>query len=115
MEGTLEATESRASFSRFTEETPGVRGAGTHTTLPTLMRTHGNEHICQEDVPAQLLGIDLDQRLPRSKEALEVAIAEGGPGVWQLAQEGPAAGGQTLCDEGLGLWLQRADLRDRSM
>lgn len=114
-EGTVEAIEFRVSFSHFTEKDPGAREAQqTHTFPPPgLAHTHCNEQVCQDDVPAQLPSVGFDQCLPRGKEALGVLVADGGPSVWQLAQEGPAMGREAPSDEGLGLWLQRADLRGR--
>lgn len=71
--------------------------------------THRSERICQEHVPEGLPGINFNQCLPRSQEVLGVLVTEAGPCVWQLTQEGPAAGGEALGDEGLGLRLQRVD------
>lgn len=83
VEGTLEATESRASSPHFTEKNPGLRGSGTTPSfpMPWLSHTHSSEHVCQEDVPAQLPGIDFDQCLPCGKEALGVLVTEGSSGV----------------------------------
>lgn len=91
-----------------------MRGAGhTHTFPgPGPACTRGREHVRQEEAPARLLRIDPDQGLRRGKEAPDVSVAERGAGVRQLAQQGPAAEGQALRDEGLGLRLQGADLRD---
>lgn len=61
-------------------------------------------------MPEGLPGINFNQCLPRSQEVLGVLVTEAGPCVRQLTQEGPAAGGEALGDEGLGFWLQRADL-----
>lgn len=82
--------------------------------FPTLGLPHTlcHENVHQEEVPVQLPCIDFDQCLPHSKEALGVLVLERGPSVQQLAQKGPAAGVEALCDESLGFWLQRAELKD---
>lgn len=55
-------------------------------------RTQGHEHVGQEEVPARLPRVHFDQRLPCGQEALDVAVAEGGPRAQPPAQEAPAAG-----------------------
>ena len=65
-------------------------------------------------MPEGLPGINFNQCLPCSQEVLGVLVTEAGPCVQQLTQEGPAVGGEALGDEGLGLRLQRADLKNCS-
>lgn len=113
MGGTLDATESRVSFSHFTQKSSGWEKYGRCSRpVSGQTHTHCSERICQKHVPEGLPGINFNQCFPCSQEVLGILVIEAGPCVRQLIQEGPAAGGEALGDKGLGLRLQRADLRN---